>query len=101
MAYYVIYWRISMKIEGIQARINQNGRIVIPAVIRKGMGLELGDSVIMSLEDGTLLIEPLRARVGSVQSAPKKIAKPGNPASGDLERERCEESQTEKEEWLG
>ncbi len=61
MSYFVIYWYISMKILGIQARINENGRIVVPAVIRKGMGLKLGDSIVMSLDDGVLRIEPLRA----------------------------------------
>ncbi len=90
-----------MKILGIQVRINENGRVVIPAVIRKGMSLKLGDSVVMSLEDGVLHIEPLRARVSGIQSESKKIAKPGTPASSDLVQERREESQTEKEEWLG
>ncbi len=71
MSYYVTYWYISMKILGIQARINENGRIVIPAVIRKGMSLKLGDSVVMSLEDGVLRIEPLGARIGRVQEESK------------------------------
>ena len=101
MSYYVIYWYISMKILGIQARINENGRIVIPAVIRKGMGLKLGDSVVMSLEDGVLRVEPLRARVRRAQDESPRITMAGTPASSDLERERREESQTEKEEWLG
>jgi AbrB family looped-hinge helix DNA binding protein len=90
-----------MKIVGIQARINENGRIVVPAVIRKGMGLKLGDRVVMSLEDGVLRIEPHRARVRRIQDEFKKIAKPETPASSDMVPERREESQTEKEEWLG
>lgn len=92
-----------MKIMGIQARINENGRIVVPAVIRKAMGLKLGDSVVMSLEDGVLHIEPRRApyRASRIQDQSRKIAKPGTPASGDLVQERREESQAEKEEWLG
>ncbi len=105
MSYYVIYWYISMKIDGIQTPINQNGRIVIPAVIRKGMGLELGDSVVMSLEDGVLRIEPLRApyrpRTRRIQDESQRIAKPGTPASTDLVKERRQESQTGMEEWLG
>ena len=94
-----------MKIVGIQTRINQNGRIVIPAVIRKGMGLKLGDSVVMSLEDGVLRIEPLRApypaRTRRIHNEPKMISKPGTPASSDLVQERYDKPQTEMEEWLG
>jgi AbrB family looped-hinge helix DNA binding protein len=73
-----------MKVEGIQARINQNGRIVIPAVIRKGMGLELGDAVVLSLVDGVLRIEPQRTRVrGAGESAQAEI--PGDrPVSDEL-----------------
>ncbi len=90
-----------MKILGVQSRINENGRIVIPAVIRKGMSLKLGDSVVMSLVDGVLRVEPLRARVRRAQDESPSIAITRTPAPSDLERERREESQTEKEEWLG
>ena len=65
-----------MKILGIQVRINENGRVVIPAVIRKGMSLKLGDSVVMSLEDGVLHIEPLRARVSGFRTSPRKSPNP-------------------------
>lgn len=101
-----------MKIEGIQARINQNGRIVVPAVIRKGMGLKLGDSVVMSLENGVLRIEPQRAshrtRPPRAQDEPRQIVKPPPPASNIPGPERRQESTTEREEpeaqtedWLG
>jgi AbrB family looped-hinge helix DNA binding protein len=75
---------MTMKIEGIQTRINRNGRIVIPAVIRKGMGLELGDAVALSLVDGVLRIEPQRTQVrGAGERAQAEI--PGDrPVSDDL-----------------
>jgi AbrB family looped-hinge helix DNA binding protein len=90
-----------MKIEGIAARINQNGRIVIPSVIRKGMGLNLGDSVVMSLEDGVLRIEPQLARIRRTQAEFKPFANPTTPASDELIAERREEARRETEEWLG
>jgi len=90
-----------MKMEGIQARINQNGRIVIPAVIRKGMGLELGDSIVMSLEDGVLRIEPQQARVRRVQQSPRQLVPAERILSDELIAERREEAQRETEEWLG
>jgi AbrB family looped-hinge helix DNA binding protein len=90
-----------MKILGIQARINENGRIVVPAVIRKGMGLKLGDSVVMSLEDGVLRIEPQRARVRRVQESLGKLIPADRVLSDELIAQRREESQIEMDEWLG
>lgn len=101
MSYYVIYWRISMKIEGIPARINQNGRIVIPAVIRKAMGLKLGDSVILSLDDGILHIAPYHARPRRAQASSPKPIPHERVLSEEPIAERREESKAETEEWLG
>jgi AbrB family looped-hinge helix DNA binding protein len=101
MSYYDIHWAIKMKIEGITARINQNGRIVIPAVIRKGMGLNLGDSVVMSLEEGVLRIESQKARIRRVQRSLKELIPADHVLSDELIAERREEAQHETEDWLG
>ena len=85
-----------MKIDGIQTRINQNGRIVIPAVIRRGMGLELGDTVVLSLLDGVLRIEPQRARVRGAE----EIARAEIPGDRPLADELAVEA-SEMDEWLG
>jgi AbrB family looped-hinge helix DNA binding protein len=90
-----------MKIEGIQAHINQNGRIVIPAVIRRAMGLKLGDSIVMSLEDGVLRIEPQKTRVRRVQESLSKLIPADRVLSDELIAERQEEAGREMEEWLG
>jgi AbrB family looped-hinge helix DNA binding protein len=101
MTYFVIYGYFSMKIEGIQARINQNGRIVIPSVIRKAMGLKLGDSVVMALEDGVLRIESQQARVRRVQQSLRQLVPADRVLSDELIAERQEEAGREMEEWLG
>jgi AbrB family looped-hinge helix DNA binding protein len=90
-----------MKVEGIPARINQNGRIVIPAVIRKAMGLKLGDSVVMSLEGGILRIEPQKARIRRVQQSLGKLTPSDVVLSDELIAERREEARRDTEEWLG
>ena len=90
-----------MKIEGIQASINQNGRIVIPAVVRRAMGLKLGDNVIMSLEDGVLRIESQLAKIRRIQADFKPLSNPESLASDELIAERREEARRETEEWLG
>ena len=92
---------MSKTIISAQARINESGRIVIPFRMRRALGLEPGDSVALSLEDGVLRIEPHRAKVRRIQDELKKFAKPGVLASNELAEERREESRIEMEEWLG
>jgi AbrB family looped-hinge helix DNA binding protein len=82
-------------------RINSNGRIVIPFRIRRAMGLEPGDSVTLTLEDGALRIEPHRAKVKSIQDELKRFSQPGKTATQELEAGRREESRIEMEDWLG
>lgn len=84
------------------ARINENGRIVIPAEMRTRMALKAGDAVLMKLEsDGILRIESHRARIRRIQEEFRKFATPGPLASDELIAERREEARREMEEWLG
>ncbi len=80
--------------------MNDNGRIVIPANIRKSMGLRPGDVVVMSLEDGVLRIESHLSRIRRIQEEFKKFATPGTLASDELIAERREEARREMEESL-
>jgi|SRR5580698_9225359 AbrB family looped-hinge helix DNA binding protein len=85
----------------VTSRINDNGRIVIPASIRKNMGLNPGDVVVMSLEDGVLRIESQVAKIRRIQAEFKPFANPASLASDELIAERREEARREMEEWLG
>jgi AbrB family looped-hinge helix DNA binding protein len=83
------------------ARLNDNGRIVIPAEIRQKMELKPGDTVVMTLEDDVLRIESHRARIRRIQEEFKRFAKPGVLMSDELIADRREEARREMEEWLG
>jgi AbrB family looped-hinge helix DNA binding protein len=75
------------------SKINQNGRIVIPAAIREQMGLSPGDTLFMSVEGDVLKLESHRARVRRVQEEFKKYVKPGEMLMSDqLIAERREEA---------
>ncbi|MDE3148505.1 MAG: AbrB/MazE/SpoVT family DNA-binding domain-containing protein [Acidobacteriota bacterium] len=84
-----------------KARLNENGRIVIPAAIRQKMDLKPGDTVLMKFEDGILRIESHRERVRRIQDEFKEFAKPGVLMSDELIADRREEARREMEEWLG
>ena len=87
--------------KSVKARLNENGRIVIPAAIREQMGLKPGDCVLMRLENGVLKIESHLARIRKIQEEFKKYAKPGVLTSDELIADRREEARREMEEWLG
>jgi AbrB family looped-hinge helix DNA binding protein len=82
----------------VRCKINQNGRIVIPAAIRQEMGLKAGESLLMEVEDGVLRIESYLARIRRIQREIAQFAKPGILASDELIAERREEARREEEE---
>ena len=83
----------------VSGKINQNGRIVIPAAIREQMGLKAGDTVMMEVEDGVLRMESHRARIRRIQEEVARYCKPGPLASDELIAERREEARREEEEF--
>lgn len=84
-----------------KARINENGRIVIPAEIRQQMGLIPGETLHLKLEGETLKIESNRARIRRVQESLRRLIPPDRVLSDELIAERREEARREMEEWLG
>ena len=84
------------------ARINENGRIVIPAALREQLGLGPGDAVVMQIEDGVLRIESHRTHIMKIQKEFVKPAAPGAKLpSTQLIEDREEEASQEMEPWLG
>jgi len=79
-------------------RMNANGRIVIPAIMREKLGLRKDDSVVMEVEDGVLRIESYLARIRRIQAEFAHLA-PSNGllASDELILERRQEALLENE----
>lgn len=84
---------------GAKAKINQNGRIVIPAAIREELGIKPGDTLLLDVEeDGVLRIETYPARIRRIQREIAKYIKPGVSLADELIAERREEARREQEE---
>ena len=84
-----------------KARINENGRIVIPAEIRQKLEINPGDTLYLTAEGDTLKIESHRARIRRVQESLRRLIPPDRLLSDELIAERREEAKREMEEWLG
>lgn len=86
----------------VHTKINENGRILIPASLREEMGVKPGDAVLMEVEDGVLRVESHIARIRRIQEEFKRFApKDGTLVSDQLIAERREEARREAEEALG
>lgn len=76
-------------------RINENGRVVIPAPFRKALGISPGDEVILRLEDDELRITTMKRRIERAQRHVRKYVKRGVSLVDELIAERREAAKRE------
>jgi len=76
-------------------RVNENGRVVIPAAFRKALGIKVGDEVVLRLEDDELRITTLRRRVQQAQQRVRRYIKSGRSLASELIAERREAAERE------
>jgi len=70
------------------ARVNENGRVVIPASYRKALGIKAGDQVILRMEDDELRITTMKRRIERAQRRIRQYVKPGVSLADELIAER-------------
>jgi AbrB family looped-hinge helix DNA binding protein len=70
------------------ARVSADGRIVIPASFRKALGINLGDEVVLRIEDDELRISTMKARIERAKRLVRRHVKPGTPLVDELIVER-------------
>ena len=78
-----------------RTRINENGRVVIPADFRKALGIKNGDEVVLSLEEDELRITTLKRRLERAQRRVRSYVKPGQSLVDELIAERREAAKHE------
>jgi AbrB family looped-hinge helix DNA binding protein len=78
-----------------RTRINENGRVVIPANFRKALGISAGDEVVLRIEDNELRITTLKQRLERARRRVRKYVKPGRSLVDDLLAERREAAKRE------
>ena len=76
-------------------RVNENGRVVIPASFRKALGINIGDEVVLRMEDDELRITTLKRRVERAQRLVRKHVKQSMSLVDELIAERREAARNE------
>ncbi|MGA2981452.1 MAG: AbrB/MazE/SpoVT family DNA-binding domain-containing protein [Terriglobales bacterium] len=76
-------------------RVNENGRVVIPASFRKALGISAGDEVVLRIEDDELRITTLKRRIERAQQRVRRYVKSGRSLADELIAERREAAKRE------
>lgn len=80
---------------GVSTKIAEGGRLVIPAEHRRQLGLEIGDEVILRVEDNELRILTRAAAVKRAQEKVRRHVKGRRSLVDELSAERRAEAKRE------
>jgi AbrB family looped-hinge helix DNA binding protein len=69
-------------------RINENGRVTIPASFRKALGIKAGDEVVLRYQDNEVRITTQQRRIQQAQRRARQYLKPGTSLVDELLAER-------------
>jgi AbrB family looped-hinge helix DNA binding protein len=81
--------------EETRLKVNENGRVVIPAQFRKALGIKTGDEVILRMEEDELRITTTQKRIDRAQKLVRKYIKPGVSLVDELIADRRREAEDE------
>lgn len=87
-----------MSDEVAELRIGPQGRVVIPASMRKALGLEPGQTLVGHIEEGRLVLEPRDTVLRRVQARFAAAVPRDVSLAEELIAERREEARREAEE---
>jgi AbrB family looped-hinge helix DNA binding protein len=79
----------------LKTRITEGGRIVIPAEYRKALGLQVGDEVMLTLDDGELRILTIEASIRRAQEIVSRYVPEGRSIVDEFIAERRAEAARE------
>ena len=84
-------------------KMSEDGTLTIPVAAREALGLADGGDLILRIEDGVIMLEPLAQAIARVQAMVAPYATPGVLMSDELIADRRAEAAKEDEEtrnWL-
>ena len=79
----------------VKAKLNENGRLVIPSAYRKALGLRPGDEVLIRLEDDELRISSVRGALARARRMIRQHIPSGKDLTQGLIRDRRREAARE------
>jgi AbrB family looped-hinge helix DNA binding protein len=80
----------------IEAKLGQNGRVVIPASFREALGIAAGDAILLRFQEGEVRITTRQTRIERAQRRAGRYLKKGESLIDDLLAERKSEAEREE-----
>lgn len=84
------------RMEQSKVRVGQQGRVVIPAPLRRAAGIRSGDTLVARLEGGRLILEKRETVLARVRERFRRVPREVSLAE-ELIRERREEARREEQ----
>ena len=76
--------------------VGAKGRVVLPAPIRRALGLEEGAELLARIEGAAVVLEPRRAAIGRLQALVRSSVPATTPLVNDLLAERKAAAERER-----
>ncbi len=80
-------------------RVAAGGRIVIPAEVRQGLGIKIGDEVLLTRDEHGIRIDTLKQAVREVQEFFAKFKRKGESVVGEILKDRRAEAEREERDF--
>jgi AbrB family looped-hinge helix DNA binding protein len=78
-----------------RTQMSKNGRIILPAKLRKALEIKPGDEIVMQLENGSIRLMPLHQAVSLAQELVRKYVQRDTSLSDGLIQARRAEARDE------
>lgn len=79
----------------IRTHLGSNGRIVIPASVRRTLGIDEGDELILVVEDGEIRLRTAKDAARKAQALVRRYSRAGESLADGLVAERHDEATRE------
>ncbi len=79
--------------EGHRARLIEGGKLIIPAPMRRSLGLATGDVVMIEMDKGDIRIRTLDKALASARAIVRRHVPEGHSLVGELSSERRAEAE--------
>lgn len=79
----------------VSVKLGEGGRVVIPADYRKALGIDIGDELILHMDNGTIVLFTRKQAIHYVQEQMAQYIVNGRQLSEEIIAERRKEAEEE------
>ena len=82
-----------------RTRVDRNGRIVLPAAVRRQLGVKTGDEIVLTVSEHEVRLTTHRAALGRLQRLVREQIAPGSLSVEQFLKEKRVEAEREERAW--